>query len=44
MSAQVVQDDIRRDTEDGLLPPLFRGQQQPDFTRGAWAFRCKKPT
>ena len=37
MSAQVVQDDIRRDTEDGLLPPLFRGQQQPDFTRGTWA-------
>ena len=37
MSAQDVQAHIRRDAEDGLQPPLFRDQQQPDFTRGMWA-------
>jgi len=37
MSAQDVQDNIRRDAEDGLLPPLFRDQQQLDFKRGMWA-------
>ena len=36
-AAQGVHDGIRRDAEDGLLPPLFRGHQQPDFTRGTWA-------
>ena len=33
MSAQDVQAHIRRDAEDGLLPPLFRDQQQLDFTQ-----------